>query len=291
MEYRHFAGQSRSVDALFSGIESGRVVHAVIIEGNTDSDRQALAKAYAHALLCRSGKSSPCNACKSCRLFTGGNHPDIVAVSALNSASIGVEDIAQLIRQAYIMPNEGGRKVFIIEDAHLLTVPAQNKLLKLLEEPPFYLVILLLCGNISSILPTVLSRCIRIRTPRMSISSPEKVREGVKPALHERAGDVFFGMNQPGGKLDACEFLIGNRQNARHVLNIWQNIFRDCLAVTQGSYDIIGSAGDMDRLGRYARAHDAHDIIRKLDMLCQAEERLLSNCQYAILIDWLMSVI
>lgn len=139
--------------------------HAYILEGDAGSGRRMLAKAFAMSLLCENfgggGRPmEPCGACKSCVQFLTDNHPDVKVVTH-EKASLGVEDIrAQLVNDMQIKPYEAPYKVYLVPEAEKMTAQAQNALLKTLEEPPEYAVIMLLTSNLEAMLPTILSRCV-----------------------------------------------------------------------------------------------------------------------------------
>ena len=110
---------------------------------------------------CERGGTEPCGECHSCIQAKSGNQPDIIFVSHDKPNSIGVEDIrAQINNDIGIKPYSSPRKVYIMNEGEKMTVQAQNALLKTLEEPPEYAVILILTANVDSLLPTILSRCV-----------------------------------------------------------------------------------------------------------------------------------
>lgn len=123
-----------------------------------------LARLFAMTLQCESGKSEPCGECRSCKQANSGNHPDIITVRHEKPASISVDDIRQQVNgDIMIKPYSSPYKVYIIPEADLLTVQAQNALLKTIEEPPEYAVIFLLTENADSLLPTIRSRCVMLK--------------------------------------------------------------------------------------------------------------------------------
>ncbi|EJX01037.1 DNA polymerase III, delta prime subunit [gut metagenome] len=114
-------------------------------------------------LQCEEHKKEPCLRCGSCKKAMSRNHPDIIYVSHEKPASIGIEDIReQLISDVQIKPYTGPYKVYIVDEAEKMTVQAQNALLKTIEEPPAYAVILLLVNNGGALLPTITSRCVTL---------------------------------------------------------------------------------------------------------------------------------
>lgn len=145
---------------LQNAIISNKVSHAYIFHGEEGMGKKTLANAFAKTLQCEAGGIIPCDRCKSCMQMDSGNHPDIIYVTH-EKASIGVDDIRlQVNADIQVKPYNSPYKMYIIDDGDKLTEQAQNALLKTMEEPPEYAVLVLLVSNISAILPTILSRCV-----------------------------------------------------------------------------------------------------------------------------------
>jgi DNA polymerase-3 subunit delta' len=156
-------GQDDIIHHLENSINTGKISHAYIFGGEDGSGKNMLASLFAMGLLCRNRteKGEPCMVCTSCKKALGGNHPDILYVTHSKPASIGVDDVrSQLIDTIDIRPYESDYKIYIIDEAEKLTPSAQNAILKTIEEPPEYAVILLLADNPDILLPTILSRCV-----------------------------------------------------------------------------------------------------------------------------------
>ncbi len=154
-------GQPQIVEHFRNAADSGKISHAYIICGERLSGKEFIAKVFAQALTCEQGGPDPCNECHSCRQANAGSHPDIIKVMHEKPATIGVEDIRAGVNDTiYIKPYSSDYKIYIINEAEKMTVQAQNALLKTLEEPPSYAVILLLVSNIDVMLPTIVSRCV-----------------------------------------------------------------------------------------------------------------------------------
>ena len=151
---------------------SGKLSHAYILEGADGSGKHMLAMRIAAALSCEErddpSKPIPCLTCPSCRKILGGNSPDVITVSREDKATLGVEAIREIRRDVYVAPNDISAKIYIIEDSHLLTVQAQNALLLTLEEPPTYVLFLLLCRSATPLLETIRSRAPTLRTEPLS---------------------------------------------------------------------------------------------------------------------------
>jgi len=140
-------------------INASRLSHAYIVSGSPER-RMELAGLIAKAAVC-SGSPKPCGVCRDCGKADRNIHPDILFAEKTDEDSVfKVEYVRQIRTDAYTVPNEAARKVYIVKDAEDMTPNAQNALLKVLEEPPEYVVFILLCGNAEAFLETVRSRCV-----------------------------------------------------------------------------------------------------------------------------------
>ncbi len=166
-------GNDRLKTRLHDDILSGHLSHAYILEGAPGTGKRTLAKELAAALSCEKkqedGTPLPCMSCPSCRKILSGNSPDLISVRReADKATLGIGIIRQMRNDVYLAPNDGEVKVYVIEDAHLMTPEAQNALLLTLEEPPSYVLFLLLCEKSESLLETVRSRAPILRTQPLS---------------------------------------------------------------------------------------------------------------------------
>ena len=160
--FEHIIGHESIIQHLQNAIAAHKVSHAYIIHGEEGMGKKLLAKTFAKTLQCEEGGILSCNRCKSCLQSDTDNHPDIFWVTH-EKVSIGVEDIRlQVNADIQVKPYNSLFKVYVIDDADKLTEQAQNALLKTIEEPPAYAVIILLVSNISVMLPTILSRCVQL---------------------------------------------------------------------------------------------------------------------------------
>ncbi len=154
-------GQPQIVNHFRNALSTGKISHAYMINGERSSGKEFIARVFAQALQCEEGGIEPCNECQSCRQANSMNQPDIIKVMHEKPATIGVEDIRMGINDnILIKPYASKWKIYIINEAEKMTVQAQNALLKTLEEPPAYAVILLLTSNLDVMLPTIISRCV-----------------------------------------------------------------------------------------------------------------------------------
>lgn len=161
--FSEIIGHEQIKEHLKNSISMDKVAHAYILNGPDKSGKMMLAEAYAAALQCERHESEPCMTCNSCRQALEHNQPDIIYVLHEKPNTISVDDIrSQLNNDIVIKPYSSRYKIYIIDEAEKMNIQAQNALLKTLEEPPSYAVILLLTTNADQFLPTILSRCIRL---------------------------------------------------------------------------------------------------------------------------------
>ena len=162
--FKDILGHEQIKEHFKNAVETGKVSHAYILSGEAGMGRKSLANAFALSLLCEKGKPEPCMQCHACRQVLSGNHPDLIYVTHEKPASIGVDEIREQINNTImIRPYSSYYKIYIVDEAEKMTVQAQNALLKTIEEPPSYAVILLLTENANSLLPTICSRCVMLK--------------------------------------------------------------------------------------------------------------------------------
>lgn len=201
------AGNARIRGALTAAIESGRLPHAILIEGDKGTGRHTLAAFTARAAVCE-GENKPCGECRGCRLEHAGTHPDIWTVAPEDGKkNITVAQIRSLRSEAYVKPHMSARRVFIIDMADTMNEQAQNALLKVLEEPPGSVLFILIAENKAALLDTVISRCTVLSLSPPEISEAEKymvantnyTAEQISPALKETGGNIGAALNLLSG--------------------------------------------------------------------------------------------
>lgn len=167
-DFGSIVGHEQIIEHLQSAIKMGKVSHAYIINGEKGMGKKTIAYTFAKTLQCGEHATNSCNTCKSCLQVESGNHPDVITVTH-EKISIGVDDIrVQVNGDIAIKPYSGPYKIYIIDDADKMTEQAQNALLKTIEEPPAYAIIILLTTNSSKLLPTILSRCVMLNLKPVS---------------------------------------------------------------------------------------------------------------------------
>lgn len=159
MRFPGFLGNTPVKEALSRAFSAGRFPHAVLLLGEKGCGKQTLAGLTAKALVCRQPESAPCGECPSCIRAEAGSHPDIRVVQGKGSTgALSVDAVRDMLEDAYRMPEEAAYNVYIVHLGEHTQPAAQNKLLKLIEEPPGNTVFLLLCPTAEAALPTIRSR-------------------------------------------------------------------------------------------------------------------------------------
>ena len=154
-------GHEQIIEHFQNAIRLNKISHAYILNGEEGAGKRLLAHLFSMTLQCEKKEASPCGECRSCKQTEGHNQPDVIWVTHEKPASIGVEDVrGQVVGDMQIKPYSSPYKIYIIDEAEKLTVQAQNALLKTIEEPPAYGIVIFLTTNKDSFLPTILSRCV-----------------------------------------------------------------------------------------------------------------------------------
>ena len=166
--FQDFISQGDEIQALQTQIRENRIVHAILISGDTGTGKRTLARLIAASLLCSSKGNQPCCQCNGCMRSFGNEHPDLIVIekgvpitadAKKTRSSIPIDDIREMIRLCSSYPFEGGNRVILINNADDMTPQAQNCLLKILEEPPANTYFILTSSHSEKLLVTVRSRC------------------------------------------------------------------------------------------------------------------------------------
>lgn len=158
MDFTQIVGHQTIINNLKNIIIKNNIGHSYLFEGTKSIGKSMVAEVFAKALLCEKQLGDPCNSCSACVKFDSGNYPDVY-INKPDGETFKKEQIDAIQKSINILPYEGQRKIYILEDIDKITKQAQNSFLKTLEEPPQYVTILMTVTNSHSLLPTIISRC------------------------------------------------------------------------------------------------------------------------------------
>lgn len=191
-------GNEQVISTMEAMAASGRTAHSIILYGEKGTGRRTIAGYYAQLLMCRDKRDGkPCGVCPTCRTIAERSNPDVLYPQ--HSGKLGgysVETISNVARDAYVKPNNSsGAKVYIFTDCDNFDIRPQNKLLKLIEEPPDYAYFIFTARARAAFLATIISRCVCFGVSPCTESETEEALElrGTSPEDIRRAVDCFHG--------------------------------------------------------------------------------------------------
>ena len=322
MGFKEIVGHEDIIAHFKSSIETGNVGHAYIISGDAGSGKKALAYAFADTLECEAGGTEPCGNCQSCLQISTGHYPDSITVTHEKPNLISVAEVReQLVNTVDVKPYKGKYKIYVIPDAELLNVQAQNAILKTIEEPPAYAVILLLTTNLDKLLETVQSRCLKLQTKPIRERDVLAYLMNVMGLTKEKA---YFCLDFAQGNLGKAIKLAGNEEYAEivdSVVNVLTHIgdmdvetlgkavkdieqfkmsmndymdlmmmwYRDAMMIKiTGNVDKILFKNEFSTLKKQAGKLTFKSIEDKIDAIAKAEQRLLANATFEVTIELLL---
>jgi DNA polymerase-3 subunit delta' len=323
-------GHDWVVRVLSGGIDQGKVSHAYLFTGPSNVGKSTLALNLAQALTCQ-GEDRPCGQCGSCRKTLAGIHPDVRRVDLQYQAllrdetggeqnELRIDTIRTITQEVGLKPFEGDRKVFIFEDADNMTTQAANSMLKTLEEPPPYAVLILTASDPRLLLPTIVSRCqvfsLRLVPTRVieshlrssygmeaerasqlarlsvgrigwaiSVAEDESVMKQRDETLRQLAALPKMGRFD---RLDFAQQLARRSHSMRSTLELWLNWWRDLLLIRGGSPDTIGNVDFASALSQEALGYDLRDIVAFINSIRAALRQLEMNVDPRLALEVLM---
>jgi DNA polymerase-3 subunit delta' len=315
-------GHEWATQLLAQAVRSGRVGHAYLFLGPDQVGKTTVARAFARALVCERGDGAPCgesDACRPCRRAAESRYPDIQVISAEKNW-IQIEQVRNLQADAAIAPLEGKRKVFVIREIERATLPAANALLKILEEPPSAVVLLLTSNRRDLVLPTVLSRCqiIGLRTlPIAQVQEALQVRWGVAddqatllarlsggrlgwavgaitdpqvwPTRAKYLDDLLVLTSEGRIKrLAYAETLSRASSDVETALGLWATWWRDLLLVQQGQPDALLNLDRKAQLIQQAELYRSEQVQGALADLVLTLRRMRGNVNLRLALDVLL---
>ena len=297
--FHEIIGHDDVVNHLQNAIQMGKVSHAYIFNGEVGAGKKTLASAFAMSLQCEKHGTDPCMECDSCKRALSKNHPDIITITHEKPNSIGIEDIRiQLIDDVSIKPYTGPYKIYILNEAEKLTLQAQNALLKTIEEPPAYAVILLLTTNADLMehmhLPDYQAQ-IDAAFAQGNIGKAKQIAESTEFAeMAERA----FRILRKSNELELYELvemikeLTAEKQNIYDYLDLFTMWFRDVL-LFKATKEVDGLVfkDQYNYIKERAKKSSYEGIENIIDAIGKARERLHSNVNFDLVMELLFMTI
>ncbi|MEG0830421.1 MAG: hypothetical protein RSD88_07200 [Anaerovoracaceae bacterium] len=226
MSFKNINGNRGLIQRLTNTIKNNQVSHAYIFEGEACIDKKAFANAFVKAILCLQAPGEGCDYCPICRKIDHGNHEDIIYVEA-DGRSVKDQAIEKMQARLKVKPY-GDRNIAIISHGDTMTLRAQNRLLKTLEEPATGTIIIILSENVENLTSTIISRCVRYRINYFHSETYDEMMftaESVADLLLE--GQPFYKIK------DAVEDIIKDNQRTSEFLDALQKVYRDFLIKNQ----------------------------------------------------------
>lgn len=248
--FREIVGQDSVVEHFRNAIKLNKISHAYIINGENGMGKKMMARAFSTTLQCENKGDEPCMECHSCKQAISNNNPDIRWITHEKPNVISVEEIRQQVNSdVQIKPYSNQYKIYIIDEASKMNTAAQNALLKTIEEPPVYVVILLLTDNKDMLLETILSRCVSMELRPVENHIVEKY-------LMEKSGIVDYRAKSvvafAGGNIGKAIKMAGSDDFAElkdDVINLAKNVGN--MSVADMAAKVKDIAVYKDNIGEY----------------------------------------
>ena len=292
MSFSNIIGNKKIKEFLTKSINNNTILHSYMFVGQNGIGKKMMANEFAKMILCQNFDGVECNNCKSCVEFNSQNNPDFLCIEPEGKV-LKIDQIREMQTKVVEKPINSGKKIYIIDNADFMTNEAQNCLLKTLEEPPEYIVIILIVSNENKILTTIKSRCMKL--------SFEKIDdEQIKKVLVEKCNITDVNDNI----LKLCDGSIGKCINITEKIDYYKQIeqifslMNDSLTKVINSAELLYKSKDnineyLDYINviLYRLAKEKYEnmkYINSIKIVENTKKRLLANCNYDMCIDYLL---
>lgn len=230
-------------NSIISSVASGRLSHAIILEGKDENTRIEAAKEIAKAILCK-GENKPCGVCPCCVKCSKDIHPDLhILEKESDSTMIKVDAVRDIKARALVFPNEADKSVFIIREAQFMNPQAQNALLKIFEEPSKHVCFILTCNSKSSFLETIISRATLYSLGEEEYTNEKNGKDEEGKALANELLDAFMSSGEYYFLQKTAVFQ-KDRNLFKSVLSSMIPVIRDALILQSGGKELISDFPD-----------------------------------------------
>ena len=287
--FNNIIGNNENKRNLKNIIESNNISHSYIFSGISGIGKFLFAKEFAKAILCSNQTIKPCNTCRACESFENGNNPDIIIIDE-QEESIKTEQIKELTNNVLEKPIQGNKKIYIINNSENMTKEAQNSLLKTLEEPPEYIVIILVTSNENLLLNTIKSRCLKIPFQKLSNDEIREYFSRMSETVNNNMIKAFGGSiekaihfkdkNEIYEKIEEVFSNIEN-MNELQILSIKETIFKD----KEDIYSILDYINTIFYDKIIEQVTNADYYSKCIEIIEKTKLRLKKNSNYDMTID------
>ena len=313
MSILDYIGQKEVIGRFIDQFRSGMASHAYVLSGPPGIGKKTLARKMAQTLLCLEGPdSAPCGRCRGCRSFEAGLNTNFFQIVP-ETRSVLIDQVRVILDDITVRPAKG-RKVYLIQEADRMTPQAQNCLLKTLEDPPPYAVIIMTAGNFESLLITIRSRVVHFRLSRYSdeeirmiLEKHGKASPDGDPAVVYSEGIPARALALSGNKdfvktrelvlsylfddekdmadLELNQYLSANREALADCLDILESAWRDAMLILCGKTGSLINSDKSDKLMKYAKKNSIQGLIEKIEELNGVRSQLRRHINHQLAVD------
>ena len=284
--FENILGNEKNKKILEKAINLKKMSHSYIFWGTEGIGKKIIAKEFAKQILCLGDNKPDCK-CKSCIEFDSENNPDFQLINSEND-KIKIEQIREMQRKIAEKPIISHHKVYIIDNADKMTPEAQNCLLKTLEEPPEYIVIILICSNENNLLSTIKSRCTRLHFDKIENSEILDYINKNEPDKNISPNIIEFAQGSIGKALKLSENL-EMYENIEKLIEQMKS--KDLIDIMKSAEQLYKSKEEIDFILEFINVillkfgKQEHKYVKCIDIVENTKKRIKANSNYDMCID------